>query len=120
RSAPSCGGRRVVRRDAPVPHKVSIRALVRRATCGGRDGYWDDGVSIRALVRRATRRARLEGVTLRGFDPRPRAEGDMAGGVCCGGSRVSIRALVRRATAIHPGHPHPVVVSIRALVRRAT
>ncbi len=54
---------------------VSIHALVKRATTYAARGVRVERVSIHALVKRATEKFAL-GRFLRGFDPRPREEGD--------------------------------------------
>ena len=98
-------------------------------------------VSTHALARRATTR-QSNGLTLRGFDPRPRAEGDVPArppatslpsfdprpraegdsvALCSGHVLVvSTHALARRATGWRGWERHPVGVSTHALARRAT
>ena len=122
--------------------EISIHALVKRATLVATNLCWLAYISIHALVKRATLstcyvnrstchfnpRPREEGDLLRPrktekathFNPRPREEGDGFAPSNASSARISIHALVKRATISRYLSSFTVVISIHALVKRAT
>ena len=102
-----------------------------------------DKISIHALVKRATRFRNKTPKNHHYFNPRPRKEGDMVVGVIRAErlyfnprprkegdfdvsfnasyiERISIHALVKRATSKYTYRPSSKNISIHALVKRAT
>ena len=81
--------------------KISIHALVKRATLAKRQRNSCRPISIHALVKRAT--AYIAGIRIMEvyFNPRPREEGDSFFSVISvRSSSISIHALVKRATTV--------------------
>ena len=61
-----------------VAELVSIHALVKRATGYTKGTDEENNVSIHALVKRATFKKAFSTVIVKGFNPRPRKEGDVS------------------------------------------
>ena len=100
--------------------KISIHALVKRATKRTSAAYILCRISIHALVKRATRSDRRSRLLSWYFNPRPREEGDADN---CGHDfylGISIHALVKRATRTIAVATLSCSISIHALVKRAT
>ncbi len=100
--------------------KISIHALVKRATACVFNGCVLFFISIHALVKRATGTSCISAEVLLNFNPRPREEGDQSaldGGLCLW---ISIHALVKRATSRKYAIWLYANISIHALVKRAT
>ena len=100
--------------------RISIHALVKRATkcydlcCGF------DIISIHALVKRATGWGAAVKRQPPNFNPRPRKEGDKKLVGDLDYTIISIHALVKRATGFEMSFLLPYLISIHALVKRAT
>ena len=123
-------------------HVISIHAIVKRATfaptisladnCYFNPRPRDEGDRRQFLQRRKTRyfnpRPREEGDNRRTlqksfkiyFNPRPREEGDSTCTALASASRISIHALVKRATIKVLKGCNTIFISIHALVKRAT
>ena len=100
---------------------ISIHALVKRATSRPSTQRTWKAISIHALVKRATQQAQSLQNILKYFNPRPREEGDYRKGkTLVGLFRISIHALVKRATPVKQRADLPIEISIHALVKRAT
>ena len=78
--------------------KISIHALVKRATASKKLITTAVDISIHALVKRATRGCNFLRAQGRYFNPRPREEGDGTSSGSTSGTDISIHALVKRAT----------------------
>ncbi len=76
-STPSCGGRRILYALHVDNARVSIHALLRRATSSVPTSWDRFTVSIHALLRRATTIYFYPSTGKGGFNPRPPAEGDI-------------------------------------------
>ena len=107
--------------DRFLYYKISIHALVKRATSVDVDISDSEVISIHALVKRATVIISYDQPNISNFNPRPREEGDSPLlNISAIAIAISIHALVKRATTYIEHTTHEDGISIHALVKRAT